>query len=287
MRVIDPSARIIEEDLRNLSVYRRIDRCAAVCYQRPPKVSEEDAKAFCVTMIARGHLATMEFAQLHIVTDFADDVDSRFVDFARLGNHSTIISGSPRAFMEARGEYGSRIWNFLASEHPLLFAPSDPPKYGVRWAEPEEIPEAHKKVAVQFIVNRAISHELVRHRPCSFLQESKRYCRYEDDVVFIRPEWWDAGTAWEKAHQAVWGDVMEAAENAYRAMMENGLSPQQARAVLPNSTKTEILVYATIPQWAHVFSLRCDRAADPEMRRVMIPLRAQFIERYPRFFDEQ
>ena len=70
------------------------------------------------------------------------------------------------------------------------------------------------------------------------------------------------------------------AEGHYRTFLRRGLKPQQARAVLPNSTKTELICYASLPQWKHMFDLRCSPATDPEMRRVMIPLREEFKEKY-------
>ena len=189
-----------------------------------------------------------------------------------------------RALLEANGEYGSRTWNFLAWRLPVLFSESDHPCGNVRFAEPHEIPWQHKHVAARFIVNRAVSHELVRHRPMSFLQESQRYCRYEDEVAFIRPEWATPDDTAMSMQEAIWIDSVKRSENAYRNLLKNGLKPQQARAVLPNSTKTELIAYASLPQWRHIFNLRCSPAADPEMIRVMRPLREEFMQQYPEAF---
>ena len=281
MRIIEPSAHIIEKEFAELGVYQRIDRCAAVCYQRPPKPTEEEAQEFCRKMVKVGHGATLEMAQIHLVIGEDEDLpESRYMSVSGLG-YSTrrqILSGSIRSFLESPYEYGSFIWNFLAREYPLFFTESDPADDNrIRFAIQEEIPWQHKYVAVRFIVNRAVSHELVRHRPCSFLQESQRYCRYGDDVVFIRPEWYEGG---DETHRLVWEGTMDLLESTYQSMLQNGLKPQQARAVLPNSTKTELIVYASLPEWQHIFKLRCSPAADPEMRRVMIPLREEFKSEY-------
>ena len=74
---------------------------------------------------------------------------------------------------------------------------------------------------------------------------------------------------------------------AYQSLMKSGMKPQQARAVLPNSTKTELIAYASLPQWKHIFNLRCSPAADPEMRRVMIPLREEFKAKYPEMWGDE
>lgn len=281
MRIIEPGAKIIEHELEQLGIYRRIASCAGVCYQRSPEKTEEEAQAFCRKMVDLGHLSTLEMAVIHIATDLYDYVDSRYVHSTEMGETTRIISGSIRAFREAEDEYGSFIWNFLAQELPVFFAESGPPKGHVWWAAFDEIPWQHRYVAVRFIVNRAVSHELVRHRPVSFLQESQRYCRYGDEVAFIRPEWFGTGKG---SAEKRWTYAMEDAEIRYRELLNSGLKPQQARAVLPNSTRTELICYACLPQWTHMFRLRCSPAADPEMRRVMVPLRDEFRQRYPEAF---
>ena len=287
MKIIEPSATIIENELAALSVAQRIDTTASVCYQRPPKPTEDEAQAFCRKMINSGHFATLELAVDHLVTDPWNQVESKFVLVSPAANGKVIMSGSIRAFMESEGEYGSRVWNFLAQELPLFFAESDAPKTDdVRFARQEEIPDAHKHVAARFIVNRVVSHELVRHRPCSFLQESQRFCRYDDEVVFISPSafFTDDANGVDFAH---WRQACEYAEQMYLKLRKNGQSPQAARTVLPNSCKTEVILYASLQQWRHILSLRTGRAADPSMRQVMIPLAEEFGARWPAFFGYQ
>ena len=222
----------------------------------------------------------MEFATVHLTMPFWSSLDWREEKYLHVHHNRNspvgVVSGSIRAFMET--DYGSHVWNFLASELPLFFAESDLPRGDVRFATPDEIPWQHKHVAVRVICSRAISHQLVRHRPCSFLQESQRYCRYDDEVVFIRPEWADGEWALFKAH-------CETSEMMYRVRMAKGLSPQQARGVLPNDTKTELIMYASLPEWLHIFKMRCAKAADPEMRRIMVPLREQFRAEYPEMWE--
>lgn len=283
MKIIEPSAQIIEDELSQLSIYQRIAYCAGVCYQRDPRKTEEEAQSFCRRMVEIGHHSTLEMAVVHLVVRSTMFPDSKFITVTPKDDWGGyVVSGSIRALLEANGEYGSRIWNFLAWRLPVLFSESDHPCGNVRFAEPHEIPWQHKNVAVRFIVNRAVSHELVRHRPCSFLQESQRYCRYEDEVVFIRPEWADSDIA-----MRTWDTSMFSAEIAYKRLIGHGLKPQQARAVLPNSTKTELIAYASLPQWKHMFNLRCSPAADPEMVRVMLPLEQEFKDKYPEAFNEQ
>ena len=203
-----------------------------------------------------------------------------------------IVSGSIRAFMEACVD--GAMTAFLAHYFPSFFQSEGPGEFNgtdfvsdIDFATPDEIPWQHRHVAVRVVCSRAISHQLVRHRPCSFLQESQRYCRYDDEVTFIRPEWVSAEHFGKQPEFAgwEWEWAMETAELIYQQMLKGGLAPQQARAVLPESTKTELIMQAALPQWRHVLDLRCSAGADPEMRRVMVPLREQFQEQYPEMWE--
>lgn len=140
----------------------------------------------------------------------------------------------------------------------------------------------HSHLTVRFIVDRGVSHELVRHRIASFSQESTRYCRYAGDVVFIEPHWFKEAPGHNEARFL---SFLGLAEETYHSMLQSGLTPQDARAVLPNATKTEIVVTANFREWRHIMKLRTAAPAHPEMRRVMIPLLAKFREQIPVIFD--
>ena len=287
MKIVEPSATILEPELAGLSICQRIDRCASVCYQRPPKPNEEEAQAFCRKLIESGHLPALEMATIHLSTPWDYMVEEfgacKYLRAEYNIAGDLIVSGSIRAFMEAV-VYDATA-EFLAHHFPVFFQSEDPEEFDgtdfvsdISFATPDEIPWQHKHVAVRVICSRAISHQLVRHRPCSFLQESQRYCRYDDEVTFIRPEWADGEWALFRAH-------CETSEMMYRVRIAKGLSPQLARGVLPNDTKTELIMYASLPEWLHIFAMRCGPAADPEMRRIMIPLRKDFKREYPEMWE--
>jgi len=152
----------------------------------------------------------------------------------------------------------------------------------------------HSAMTVKFIIDRGVSHELVRHRLCAFSQESTRYCNYKSGVTFVIPPWCDipqgeyvkedfiTGTE----DQLLWlGSIFES-EETYIKLLSLGWTPQQARSVLPNSTKTEIVVTANFREWRHIFKLRCDKAAHPQMREIMIPLLAECKKIIPVIFDD-
>ncbi|MDN5345223.1 MAG: thymidylate synthase [Clostridia bacterium] len=143
----------------------------------------------------------------------------------------------------------------------------------------------HEKVTVLFVTDRGISHEIVRHRLGSYSQESTRYCNYSKDsfgneITVIEPFFY-AG----KGSYHIWQEACQAAERAYMALLKAG-SPQEARTVLPNSLKTELVVTYNLREWRHFFRLRCSSAAHPQMRQVVIPLLLLFKERLPVLFED-
>ena len=288
MKIVNPSAEIVEKELADLSVCQRIDRCASVCYQRPPRPTEEEAEQFCRHLIERGHLPAMEFAVVHLSMPcgYHDEIKTEKYLQSGIFGAEFIVSGSIRAFMEA--DIDDATTGFLAYYFPAFFQSEDPEEFDgtdfvsdINFAT-DEIPWQHKHAAVRVICSRAISHQLVRHRPCSFLQESQRYCRYDDEVTFIRPVWANESTAMEIGFENDCADISA----MYRIRRnDRGLSPQQARGVLSADTKTELIIYASLPEWLHIFKMRCDKAADPEMRRIMVPLREQFKAEYPEMWE--
>lgn len=294
MKIVDPSAEIIEKELAGLSVCQRIDRLASVCYQRPPRPTEEEAEDFCKnSLVARGHLPALEMAVIHLAMPWQCVVDFDGEKYLSVswpnGEVDGVVSGSIRALMEAVTNEDHSVFEFLAHHFKVFFQPEDQEEFDgtgfvsdIRFAAPDEIPWQHKHVAVRVTCSRAISHQLVRHRPCSFLQESQRYCRYDDEVVFIRPEWTEEDASLEVGFVQDCEDI----ERMYRTRRApGGLSPQQARGILPNDTKTELIIYASLPEWRHIFKMRCDKAADPETRRIMVPLREQFKAEYPEIWE--
>lgn len=152
----------------------------------------------------------------------------------------------------------------------------------------------HVSVTVKFVIDRGVSHELVRHRLCSYSQESTRYCNYgKKGVTFIIPPWipLEPGEYTRRediCHNEpywVWYEAMRIAEEKYLYLLHEGWTPQQARSVLPNSLKTEIITTANLREWRHIFDLRCASTAHPQMQEIMIPLRADFVTVLPEIFS--
>ena len=145
----------------------------------------------------------------------------------------------------------------------------------------------HCSFTVKFIVDRGVSHEIVRHRLAAYCQESTRYCNYSKgefggEITVIEPLFFTEGTAGYR----MWKGACERAEVAYFDLLNEGYTPQQARAVLPNSLKTEVVMTANIREWRHFFKLRCSEAAHPQIREVATQLLRATREKIPVLFDD-
>lgn len=145
----------------------------------------------------------------------------------------------------------------------------------------------HEKISVKIICDRGISHEIVRHRIASYSQESTRYCNYQknkfgNELTFIKPLFWEV----DSPEYTVWSDMMQEIEDNYMHLIDMGAPPQEARSILPNSLKTEIVVTMNLREWRHFFQLRTAEAAHPQMREIARPMLEAFRERIPIVFDD-
>lgn len=357
MKIVPASFEILDHlDQQSLAV--RIEHCGRICYKSEDRITPESALPFVAKMAERGHNSVLEMGvvTLEVVCDYRKYVNlletiPKYLHLTSIepeglclltpeSKSRLLITGSIRAWREMLINHPNcsvihAACAFLAKRHPYFFDSILPvggyvidSRISVRKMSledvddlPAELMVKHRHIAVKFVVNRAIANEIVRHRPCSFLQLSQRYCNYAsgkfgNEVTFIRPsaflpyclpcetcglvdsDYCNAGycycpcpdeskTVSGSTHMkrfSAWLNQCESAEKAYLTMIGHGASPQEARTVLPNSCKTEIIVYANLEQWRHIFKLRCSKAAEPSMREVMIPLREEFAKRWPEVF---
>lgn len=164
----------------------------------------------------------------------------------------------------------------------------------------------HAYASYRVVCDRGVTHEIVRHRLFSYAQESTRYCNYKGGVTFVLPPWIDLeegeyATSWgevgircslpvmdisaESARLSIWAAAMGSAEIRYQDLLKRGWSPQQARSVLPNSLKTEIVITGNLREWMHFFGLRTSKKAHPQMQEVANMLLADIKTRVPVIFE--
>lgn len=149
----------------------------------------------------------------------------------------------------------------------------------------------HEKISVRVICDRGVTHEIVRHRIASYSQESTRYCNYSKDrfgkeITVIEPSFWNNYENNDIEKKELWENTVKDIERAYFKLLELGASPQEARSILPNSLKTEIVMTMNLREWRHFFRLRTTLAAHPQMREIAIPLLREFQSKIPIIFED-
>ncbi len=247
-----------------------IERCGRVCYQSEEK---GDPEKFIRMIVKRGHESVLEHAWFAVQGYGSGYPTPPFM----VKEESGLLLGNARAWRDAvrKGKVG--LPARLKQICPVLF--EDLPQRTDTLLKLVPLPKDFV-LTVNFVVDRGVSHELVRHRPPSFSQESTRFCNYGKGVTFIIPPWLpdvkegeqDTSDLSWKNPAYEWMTAMEDAEMAYMSLLSQGWTAQQARSVLPNSTKTQIVITAHWMEWQIILALRTDTAAHPQMQEVMVPL---------------
>ena len=147
----------------------------------------------------------------------------------------------------------------------------------------------HYSITVRVICDRGVTHEIVRHRIASYSQESTRYCNYSsnkfgNELTYIEPCFWK-GEEDEKKME-IWLETMAYVEKKYMELIEAGATPQEARSILPNSLKTEIVMTMNLREWRHFFKLRTSKAAHPQMKEVAVMILKEFKSKIPVLYDD-
>lgn len=285
MKLIESSVQIIEEK----DPYKMIELAGRTCYKSEDKITENSAKEFVDRMIKLSHGAMLEHGTIYLKIDKTED---GHLPPARLywsdGNH--------KKYTKVR-KHGNSIYVTTNLRVIVENNRLDDLQYQV---EPTEHHE--KRITAKFICDRGVSHEFVRHRVFSFAQESTRYCDYSknkfgNDITYIIPSWLDLPEGKYSDWDNDWCDVSELkllypevdnlsdpancflqsiknAEYYYFMLINRGWKPQQARQVLPNATKTELVMTGFESDWEHFFELRCSGAAHPDAKKLADELKS-------------
>lgn len=316
MQAIKPYTQIYDDINKPLDIMKKIEVCGRVCYKSENKIEEGSAEKFVSNIIKRGHESVLE----HGTFIFKVDADVyrtlkgivevlqesyTFKSFLRFTNDiNHLVSGNVRAWRDFLKACDKNLYfiptcmkKFL-NENPILFPEfQSEPIDLISTSKFTQITTAdfvtenekltHWDVTVKFVIDRGISHEVVRHRPASFSQESTRYCNYSKDdfgseITFIIPSFLD----YKCAGWSEWKNAMKNAETDYFKLLDIGLTAQEARSVLPNSLKTEVVMTTNLATWKHFFTVRTTNAAHPQMREVAKPLLVCMKELIPNVLDD-
>lgn len=149
----------------------------------------------------------------------------------------------------------------------------------------------HEKITVRIVCDRGVTHELVRHRIASYSQESTRYCNYTGDkfgnqLTFIKPCFFNTDSTEDKLKYSIWENSLKDIEKNYFSLIEKGAKPEEARSILPNSLKTEIVVTMNLREWRHYLKLRTSKEAHPQIREISDKILIEFKKLVPVVFDD-
>jgi thymidylate synthase (FAD) len=286
MRLIKPSFEIWEQESGLEGVYKQIERAGRVCYKSEDKIAEGTAKAFVDRMIASGHGAMLEHGTVYLEIPDYGVSRLKFEKYMRNPYSTSISSNVDSSYITTN----LRVLVENGWLNDLEYQ-----------CEPTEYHE--KRITVKFVCDRGVSHEFVRHRVFSFAQESTRYCNYSKgkfgyQLTCIIPSWLgleegsysleDVEEKYDKcliidrcknAEEASFVRALCHAEREYFDLLELNWKAQQARDVLPNSLKTELVMTGTIKQWEGFFKLRDAGSAHPQAYELAHPLHEEFKNR--------
>lgn len=271
MKLINQSYEICKTHGYTLQdVYKDIERAARVSYKSEDKITEDSAEKMVQRLINMKHYSPLEFGTIylkieritccHIITE----ANAKGC-FAKPWVHRNEV---------IENENGRNVYYWYVTTNYRFIIENKLEELLQYMCEPTE--HHQKRTTVKFITNRAVTHELVRHRSMSFMQESQRYVAYDKDkfgseITFIKQ-------AWEQSEdeKTLMEHTLSQIEDTYMKLRALGLTPQQARTVLPNATKTELYMCGFDKDWEHFFDLRDKTNVDPQMYDLAHPLHEEF-----------
>lgn len=283
MKLINQSYEICNQtDFSMSSIYKHIEKCTRVAYKSEDKITEDSAVSFVNKLLNMKHLAPMEFGTIHfkipttLLKTACIDLDAE-----GLWNREWLKYNVIDPFVYFTTNY--RHWLVMI----------DKVNYLKNYFTEEDNEYYPKRYTVKLITNRAVSLEVVRHRTMSFIQESQRFVNYSkakfnNEITFIKPCWMDDKTVEEcrsayidiqnTTPEKIFVTNLFIAESDYLQLLKLGYKPQQARVVLPNSTKTELYMCGFKEAWEHFFELRDNKIVDPQMYDLAHPMHQEFID---------
>ena len=263
MKLIESKVEIIEQQPGLEGVYKQVELAGRTCYLSSDKITEDSSKKFTERMVNSKHLAMCEHATIYLSVP-AEDME--VVQFYGINPYSRVSSD-----LVNDGEK----CNWLITSNLRVLIEHNRMRDIKYLCKPTK--RHTKRITVKFICDRAVAQEITRHRAMSFAMESQRYVGYDKErfggeITFVKPHWYDE----EFPACLTWIESLKESEKKYLELREAGLKPQDARGVLPNATKTEIVVTGFESDWEHFFNLRADGttgAPHPDIKKLALELR--------------
>lgn len=271
MKLIKPLFEIIKQPSGIEGIYKMIELAGRTAYKSEHLITENSAKEFTDRMIKLNHGAPLEhgtiYLKFEVIKSTIHPLDKYYHNkYSKVYTKDGLTKQTKIVFVTT---------NFrILIENGWM----DDLKY---LCEPTEYHE--KRICVRFILSRSIAQEYTRHRVFSFLMESQRYCNYSKDkfnneVTFILSPRVTTNCQESTIADIEWSNSLLASEKSYFKLLEQGWKPQEAREVLPNATKTELVMTGFISDWEHFFKLRCSDSAHPQAKELAEPLKEEFIK---------
>lgn len=288
MKLIKPSFSIWEQEPGLQGIYKQVEKAAKICYKSEGNITEDSAKPFIDNvLLKRGHYSPLEHGTVYLNIHWKENIHEVFEDMFKFYT-SNPYSKIVRKIINKEDLCPDL---FISSNYRVLVEHNRLEDLGYL-CKPTEFHE--KRVTVRFILSRSIAQEYTRHRVFSYSMESQRYCNYSTDkfsneVTFIQPCCLDDEklklygpyhtVIRNKSPKSIFIASLNNAERDYLDLIELGWKPQEAREVLPNACKTELVMTGFVSQWKDFFGLRTASNAHPQARELAIPLREEFIKR--------
>jgi thymidylate synthase (FAD) len=272
MKLINPSFEILEQAPGIQGVKKQIELAGRTCYKSEDKITDTSCEEFVSRMVNSGHGAMLEHGTVYLYVEYGSPVgDPRY-----FAGTEIFIKYSKNKYSKVHSEIVNNYLHkiYITTNYRVLAENGwlDDLQYQCDPTEQHE-----KRITVKFICDRGVSHEFVRHRTMSFAQESTRYCNYSkskfgEELTFITPS-----REMDALSQDVFESCLSDIESHYMSLIGLGWKAQEARALLPNAVKTELVMTGFISDWKHFFELRCHSTAHPDARALAIPLKDEFI----------
>ncbi|MFR7489169.1 MAG: FAD-dependent thymidylate synthase [Romboutsia timonensis] len=265
MKLIESNVQIIEEK----DPYKMIELAGRTCYKSEDKITEDSAKEFVDRMIKLGHGAMLEHGTIYLKIQ---EINGHIPPAMLYWRDSTNQKYSKvRTRLESDSPYSANYEVLYVTTNLRVLVENNRLADLQYQVKPTEYHE--KRITAKFICDRGVSHEFVRHRVFSFAQESQRYCNYSKDkfnneITFIMPSWWNYNSSIIESGERYFCEILQKCEDYYKSLLDMGYKPQEARVVLPNATKTELVMTGFESDWEHFFELRCSKAAHPDAQKL-------------------